>query len=202
MTVLSESRSDQSSVPQTPARAPDSHTFATPEPVRYKPSIRTTPVKGIKLRRRKLEIGVVVCFVFMVLSLAELSRLAPPSDSPVQPGFLRNDGTAVPSRSFLSTARKALSKCLLSLSSALDHDTVMEVTTSRGYLKKALDKAREDLHKQVDQQAELQHFYEGQVNTLTEQLEAEEATLNEVLGDDFDSSKATKTIAKKMSLLW
>ena len=145
-----------------------------------------------------------VCFVLMFLSLVVISHMAPaPSEQPSHPRVSEKQSPTGRSKPLVSIARKVVAKWLVAAGAALDPEAVVEATAKKGYIKKALDRSRQELKEQVDQQAELQHFFENQILTLTTRLESDEATLHEVLGDDFDSSKATaKSIASKVSLTW
>lgn len=83
-----------------------------------------------------------------------------------------------------------LASGLITLGVMLDPDALTTRQPRKGYIKKALEKTREELEQQINQRAELQSFYETELHRMTGVLEEEESVLEEVLGDDYVNTVA------------
>ena len=86
------------------------------------------------------------------------------------------------------STRKAIARKLINLGRFIDAETLVESAPSRGYIKKALDKSREQLKDKDDQRMESQLFYESEIHRLAHLLEEEDQMVKEVLGEDFDGT--------------
>jgi hypothetical protein len=84
--------------------------------------------------------------------------------------------------------RKVVARRLINLGRSIDPEALLEAAPNKGYIKKALDKSREQLKDKDDQRTELQRFYESEIHRMSHLLSEEENMMREVFSEDFDGT--------------
>uniref|UniRef100_A0A061RIS1 Uncharacterized protein n=1 Tax=Tetraselmis sp. GSL018 TaxID=582737 RepID=A0A061RIS1_9CHLO len=89
-------------------------------------------------------------------------------------------------RKFLKDGRYTLASNLVRLGAVVEPEAVEKHLPSRGYIRKALEKSREQLQKNTAEQQELQAYYENELRRLRKIVDDENDILKDVFGADSD----------------